>query len=251
MKRQHAGGVLLLTAVFGAACGASEVKTGALPTTTTTTVAPTTTVTTAPLPTTTTLLSTDPALAAKAKAAVLQPADFPTGFSPQPDEAGSGLGLEQLWSDLLRCLGVTASAPPAGIAVSPTFMRGLATQSRTTVEYTTVAVATAVTTALNGPKADVCLTEAFGADVVRSKPEGSTAGPASVAKQAVPQAGQQSMGWRVRADVHLDDLVVPLYQDFEVVVDRGTVIRAMFLNPGSEFPQDLEKSLVQKVVSRA
>jgi hypothetical protein len=49
----------------------------------------------------------------------------------------------------------------------------------------------------------------------------------------------------------MDALKVPLFQDFSVVVNKGTVIRMLFLNPGSEFPADLEKSLVDKVVSRA
>ena len=262
MKRHGAAtlvvaGALVLTGCKGGAeAGGGTTTTVVVATTTGGPGGTTTTVVTGP-PTsvvagpTTTNPGTDPALVAKAKAAVMQTADFPTGFTPQPDEPGSGLNIEQVWSDLLTCLGVTAPARPPGYATSPTFLRGLATQGRSTVEYTTEAAASSIATALSGPKAQPCLTQAFTADVARSKPDGSTSGAATVTTQDVPAAGQKSMGWRITAQVHLDDLVVPLFQDFEVVVDKGTVIRTMFLNPGSEFPQDLEKTVVQHVVSRA
>ncbi len=56
--------------------------------------------------------------------------------------------------------------------------------------------------------------------------------------------------YRVTVTLDLEGLKVPLFQDFVVVIDRGAVIRMLFLNPGSEFPQDLERSLIEKVVAR-
>jgi hypothetical protein len=248
MKRQGAASVLLTGALVLVGCGGGGANGRG---TTTTAGGPTVSSTTVPAGPTTTNPGTDPVLTAKAKAAVLQPGDFPAGFSPQPDEPGAGLNLEQLWAELLGCLGVAPGGRPSGIATSPTYLRQLATQGRSTVEYRDEASAGSIAAALTGPKALACLNQVFTTDVDRSKPEGSTAGPATVARQDVPGAAQKSLRWRINASVHLDELVVPLFQDFEVVIDRGTVIRTMFLNTGSEFPQELERTLVQKILSRA
>lgn len=246
-----AGALVLGGCTGGSDAGGATTTTAAVPTTVTTTGGPAATTTTVVAGPTTTNPGTDPSLIAKARSAVLQTADFPTGFAPQPDEPGTGVNIEQVWAELLTCLGVSTPARPPGYATSPTFLRGLATQGRSTVEYTSEAAASSISTALSGAKAQPCLAQVFTADVARSKPDNSTSGAATVTQHDVPAAGQKAMGWRINAEVHLDELVVPLFQDFEVVVDKGTVIRTMFLNPGSEFPQDLEKTLVQKVVSRA
>lgn len=195
---------------------------------------------------------TDPSLVSKARAATLQPADFPAGFKPQPEEPGQGLSIDLVWRELTRCLGVEATAPPAGVGTSPTFKLGLATQGRSTVEYVGEPRAAALATALAGPKAQQCLTQVFTADVDRSKPEGATPGAVSVTpRDAAVAAGQKALAWRINASVHLAELTVPLFQDFMVIFDHGTVIRMFFLNPGSEFPQTLERSLVDTVVVRA
>jgi hypothetical protein len=246
MQRRRAVLSLVVVALVAGGCGGGGGKDKAVGTTTTTV---------APEPgtsiLTTTTLGTDRVLAAKAVAANLQKADFPAGFEPQPDETGQGLGIDQVWLDVTRCLGVERTAAPAGTATSPTFKKGLATQGRSTVEYTTEPAASAVATALTGPKSVDCLTQAFAADVDRSKPEGAKPGPVKVATREVTVAGQRVLSWRINASVNLAELVVPLFQDFTVMFNKGTMIRLFFLNPGSEFPQDLEKTLVDAVVARA
>ncbi len=186
----------------------------------------------------------------KAKAATLQHADFPPGFEPQPEEPGQGLQIETLWAELSRCLAVDSTAGRTGMATSPTFLRGLATQARSTVEYTSEATANAIFTALAGPKSQTCLNEAFGADVKRSAPEGAVPGQVAVAALAAPPAAQRISSFRVTVTLDLDGLKVPLFQDFLVAFERGAVVRFFYLNPGAEFPQDLERSTVQKVLSR-
>jgi hypothetical protein len=190
----------------------------------------------------------------KARAATLQPGDFPPGFEAQPDEPGQGLNIEQLWAELSHCLGVDGTSDRTGVGTSPPFLCGLATQARATVEYTSESAANAIAAAVTGPKFQSCATDAFNADVKRSAPGGGVPGPVAVAASAAPAvapAPSKITSYRIRVDINLDELKVPLFQDFIVAVDRGTVIRLFFLNPGSEFPQDLERSLVEKVVSRA
>lgn len=243
MHRKRAVLVFVVAGLLAAGCGGGKDKAGG--TTTTAVAVPGT------IAITTTTLGTDPALAAKAVGANLQKADFPAGFEAQPDEVGQGLGIDQVWSELTRCLGVERTAPPAGTATSPTFKKGLATQGRSSVEYTTEPVATAMATALAGPKSADCLMKAFAADVDRSKPEGAKPGLVKVTPREAAVAGQKVLSWRINASVNLDELVVPLFQDFTVIFNRATIIRLLFLNPGSEFPQDLEKTVVDKVVARA
>jgi hypothetical protein len=186
----------------------------------------------------------------KAAAATLQPGDFPAGFQPQPEEPGQGLSIERVWEELTRCLGVDAAAGRTGIATSPTFLRGLATQGRATVEYTSEATAGAVAAALAGPRFQSCATNAFNADVKRSAPEGGVPGPVTVTPAVAPPVAQRISAIRITVTINLDELKVPLFQDFLVAFERGALIRFFFLNPGSEFPQDLERSLMQQVISR-
>lgn len=244
MRKHHPVMFLLVVALSATACSGGG-KGTASPTTTSTVVD-------GPGPTTpTTTPGTDPVLVAKAKAAVLQPGDFPAGYEAQPEEPGQGLGIDTLWSELTRCLGVESTATPAGRATSPTFKKGLATQGRATVEYTAEPTATAISAALTGPRAQDCLNQAFAADVDRSKPEGATPGAVKVAPSNVTLAGRKVLAWRVNASVNLQDLVVPLFQDFVVSVNKGTIVRMVFLQPGSEFPPDLEHTLEEAVVSRS
>lgn len=191
------------------------------------------------------------AMAAKAQAAVLQTSDFPPGFQPQADAPGEGLDLERLWNELVACLGPATTAKGSGLATSPTFLRGLATQARATVEYAPESTATAIAAALSGPKFQTCAKESFGADVKRSAPEGAVPGPVAIAPVAAPQVGSRTFTYRINVTLDLEGLKVPLFQDFVVVLDRGAVIRMLFLSPGSEFPPELERTLIEKVVARA
>ena len=191
------------------------------------------------------------AVVEKARAAVLQPSDFPPGFQPQADAPGEGLDIERLWTELVECLAVASTAKGSGLATSPTFLRGLATQARATVEYVPDSTASALGAALGGPRFQTCAKEAFGADVKRSAPEGAVPGPVAVAAATAPPVAARIFSYRINVTLDLEGLKVPLFQDFVVVLDRGAVIRMLFLNPGSEFPPDLERSLIEKVVARA
>ena len=257
MQRQI---LLLALLLLPAACGGD----GEEATATTTTVPPPAETTTTPVPTSITVPTTvapvttapaptaaaaDPAAqTAKAKAAVLQQADFPAGWEAIPAADGGGLNVDTIWTELTTCLGVTPA--PIASSTSPTFLRGLATQARTTVEYTSEASANAIEAALSSRQANACLASAFTADVKRSAPEGGTPGPATVAPHNVAAVAPRTKAYRITAEVSLDELKVPLFQDFYVIFTKGAVIRAMFLNPGSPFPPELERTLLQKVVGR-
>lgn len=246
---------LLIGTLIATGCGGGDeaTSTTVLPAESTTSLAPPTTAavdTTLPVSTASTAAPVGGAdLGAKAKAAIIQQADLPTGWKPVAEGDG-GLNLELLWTELTKCLGLTADKP-AGTATSPTYIRGLATQVRSTVEYSTEASAAGITAALNGPKFSACAKDAFQADVKRSAPEGGVPGPVTIAPFAAPPAAPQAIAYRVIADINLAELKVPITQDFFVIVSGATVVRMLFLNAGSEFPQDLEKGLIAKVVGRS
>src|SRR5206468_3982163 len=103
----------------------------------------------------------------------------------------------------------------------------------------------------DGPKFNECATTAFAADADRSKPEGATPGPVTVSPLEVTPRGQRTLAYRIELQMNLQDLPVPISQDFLIVFNGGTVIRLLFLNPGGPFPQNLENTLVDSVVGRA
>lgn len=245
MRKLRFTGFIFVTALLVASCGGgSDANKGAAGTTV---PAPTTTV--APAPSTSAAPPTTDPRADRAAAAVLQLADFPPGYSLQPPD--QGLYIDLVWQDIIRCLGVESVAQPAATATSETFLKDIATQARTRVDYVSAEAQQAIAAALASPQVDQCLTDAFTADAVRSAPDGATPGPSVVSPLDVPQAGDQTLAWRINLTVNLGDLQIPIYQDFMVVFKDGTVIPMFFLNPGSPFPRALEASLVDTVVSRA
>jgi hypothetical protein len=246
--------LVLLLSIVVSACGGGSSKTGSGTTLPPPTVASTTTSTTVAAPPT-----TNAALVAKATAALFQPTDFPAAFKPQPDQGGtcpadpnincSSLSLETIWHDILTCLAVADT--PQAVATSATYLEGLATQARATVEYSTADSASAVEAAVTGPMFQPCVIKAFTADAKRSAPSGATPGAVTVAPLAAPQVGQKVSATRLNVTMNLSALPIKLYQDFVVVFNGGTIVRMFFLNPGSGFPSTLEQSLLQKVVTAA
>jgi len=248
--------LLAVTVLAGCGGGSSKAKPTttleSTPTTleTTTTVLATTT-TTIPVTTSSGPATTAGDLTAKAKAANLQVDDFTAGFAAQPDDPKGGLHIERLWGGLLTCLGVPKTQP-AGIASSPTIQRGLATQGASTVEYTTAAAIAAVTTALSAPKFQACSTQAFTDDLNLSKPDGATPGTVTVARRDYPPIGAvKVIAYRIKATLLLGDLPINLVQDFFVIFKDTAIIRLYYINPGADFPQDLQRSQLEKVVGRA
>ena len=250
VQRQRALGFLLVSSLLLASCGEGDEGTDDAGTTTTT-VASDTTETTAPAggDEATDRQSTDPENAAQAEAAILRTEDLPEGWGEQPPE--EGLGLEATWQDLTSCLGVEGPEEPLGIATSPTFLRGLATQVRSTVEYMPEPQVQELAAALAGPQFEQCAIDAFEEDAARSAPEGGVPGPVEVSPLEFPELGEQTLAWRVNVTINLEGLEVPIFQDLVVVFDGEAVSRLMFLNPGSEFPPELQRTLVETVVDRA
>lgn len=233
---------LTVVALLGAGCGggttnsAKKASPGSVPTTA--------------VPSTTAPATSGPQ-AAKAAAAVLKPADFPYGWTPQPPDPTGGLQIQRLWQNVSHCLNVDNTSPKPSTATSPTFTRGLATSAVSTVEYTTPSSAAAIAGALGGPMWQGCLTGAFNANAQLSHPQGAVPGPATVTIMPAPQLGDKAFAYRVNVTMDLSGLQIKLFHDFAVVFKGGSVIRMWFLNPGSAFPPDLEQTLLQDVVGRA
>ncbi len=242
-----------LAAVLAAGCGGSSKPKAARTTTSSTTASTTTTTlattTTTAAPTTTTAAVNKAALAARAAAANIRASDLPASMQ-KTQPAGQGLNIETIWSSILSCTGV-AQAPPLAQASSPTFLQGIATQARSTVEYTTAAQVATLEAAFTSPKYQGCATAAFNADAKHSAPQGATPGPSVVKPLSFPTFGQKTFASHINVTMSLQGLQIFINQDYIVVFNGGTIDRFFFLNPGGPFPPALEQQLVQKVVTRA
>lgn len=244
--RRSLGALALLAAVVGG-CGEDEdvaatttTKAPSIPRPTTSTTAATTSTSAAPK---------DPALAAKATAAVLQPADFPAGWRPKP--ADQQLEQETTWQELTRCLGVEDSGQGQARATSPTFGTGQATQVVSTVEYLPTASAQAVAMAFAGPKFVACAKEALTAGVKRGAPAGATVGAVEVAPLGFPKLGLLTSASRATTEIDMGPVKIPIFQDFVFVFKGEAVSRFTYLNPGAPFRADLQPTLAEKVVARS
>lgn len=237
----------LAASVLLVACG-DDGDDGAAATSTTSSTAPDETSETSG-PTSTVPASADAERKAQAEAAVLRLEDFPDGWEEHDPTAG--LALELTWNDLLSCLGVPSGGQPLGIATSPTFLQGLATQARSTVEYLPEERVQAIGAALGGPDLDRCLGDAISADAVRSAPEGGVPGPVTVSVLDAPSLGQSTTARRMTFTMKVEDLEIPIVQDLVVVLDGDAVTRLVFLNPGGPFPPGLQRTLIEAVAGRA
>ena len=239
-------GWLVLVVVVAAGCG-DDGETAATSTTKApsipmpTTAAPTTAAAAAPK---------DPALAAKAKAAVLQPSDFPAGWQPKPPN--EQLEHETTWQELTRCLGVEDSGQGQASATSPTFGQGVGTQVTSSVEYLPVASAQSIAMAFAGPKFTTCAKEALAAGMKRNAPPGATLGAVEVAPLDFPKLGLLTSATRATSTIEgLAPMPIPVFQDFVFVFKGEAVSRFTFLSPGAPFQADLQRTLAEKVVGRS
>jgi hypothetical protein len=198
--------------------------------------------------TSTSVAPQDPARAEKAKAAVLQPNDFPTGWAPKPED--ERLDHETTWRELTRCLGEEDSGQGLAVAVSPTFGRGPATQVTSAVEYLPGPTAQALAAAFGGPKMTECAKAAFTADVKRNAPPDATVGPVEVAPFNFALLGQATSSTRATTTIDLG-FPIRVTQDFVIVFEAESVSRVSFLAAEGPFEADLQRVLVEKVVARA
>jgi hypothetical protein len=243
MRRHCVFLTLLLTAVLAASCSSKSTNTA------TTTVPASTSTSAATTSTSATSGSGNTGLQARAAAAGLQASDFPAGWQAQ-DAQGSNLNLDTTWQAILSCTGV--SDQPMATATSPTYLRGQATQAQTTVEYTSASSAAALAAAVAGPKFQGCLTDAFNAAAKSNAPPGAPAPPpVMISSLTAPAVGQKAYATRINVTMMAPGLTINIFQDFLVIFNGATVMRMLFLNPGSAFPPDLEQTLVTNVVNRA
>lgn len=233
---------LVITALLLAGCGGDD------DTSTTTTVPEATT--TVPDATTTTADGNGPAESG-AEAAVLQADDLPAGWEANPEE--ERLDHETTWQALLACAGVTDPAEGEVENVSsPTFQTGLATLVTSAVSYyDSPEQVAALAEAFTGDDLAACAEEALLADVERNKPPEATLSDLVVTPGEFPEFGEATVSYRIDGTINIGPVAPPLYQDFVAVFDGDAVSRFNFLNPGTPFPEDLQRTLVETVVERA
>lgn len=199
----------------------------------------------------TTFAPPDPAISTKAEAAVFQTSDFPSGWS-SIDGSRGGLALETIWWNLTRCLGVRFALKSTGDVTSETFLRPVATQAQSTVEYARPGPAIqTVRAALESPAFSKCAEDVFGDAIGWSAPAGASVGAVSVGPLEAPVRTDHVFAAQITAPVTLPDLTITIVQDFVVVFDDSSVTRMLFLDAGKPFDPQLERTLAEAVVGRS
>ena len=193
----------------------------------------------------------EPGEEARAEAAVLALADLPAGWRAQAEEDRPD--HDTTWQALASCLETEDPGRTAVAAVtSPTFVSGVATQVTSSVAYLgSEEQVQAVAAAYTGEQFMACASEAFAGDVERNAPPGATVSDVEVAAFEFPDVGDAVAAHRVMARIDLGEVTVPLVMDVVTIFDGRAMSRMVFLNPGDPFPEELQRSLTEKVVGRA
>lgn len=187
---------------------------------------------------------------ARAEAAVLELEDLPAGWNEQAEEDRPD--HQATWQQLAQCLEIDdPEQVAAGSATSPTFVSGIATQVTSSVAYLeTEEQVQAAAAAYTGEQFLECAQTAFAGDLERNAPEGATAEDVEVSELEFPELGDATVAQRVTATIHIGEITLPLFMDVVVVFNDDAVSRMVFLNPGGPFPEELQRSLAEKVAGR-
>lgn len=188
---------------------------------------------------------------ARAEAAVLALADLPAGWRAQAEEDRPD--HDTTWQALADCLEIEDPSQAAvAAATSPTFVSGVATQVTSSVAYLgSEEQVQAVAAAYTGEQSLACASEALASDVERNAPPGGTVSEVQVAAFEFPDMEDAVAAYRAMARIDLGEVTVPIVMDVVTIFDGRAMSRMVFLNPGEPFPEELQRSLTEKVVGRA
>ena len=192
--------------------------------------------------------ATDASLEARAKRAVLKQSDLPEGWAK-----GTGTGLaaghEQAWVDIRDCIGAGEEIDAGAVrATSGPFESGGA-RVESIVTYVNAEQASGFALSMASLDAVDCGREALAAEAVRDAPQGETVARQEVAPLSLPRLANAA-SWAARSTTTYSSGPV-VVTDVVVLISEGALCRLAFVNEGGPFPQDLQQSLIEKVVSRA
>lgn len=200
----------------------------------------------------TTFAPPDPALPAKAEAAVFQASDFPPEWLAVRAAAG-GLAIENVWANLARCLRITYALRSTGQAISETYLLPPGKQAQALIDYVRPGQGLeTVRLALESPAFSGCAKEAFGAGISQAAPAGASVGAVTVeAPLGAPVKADHVFTARIAAPVNLPDFSITIVQDLVVVFSDSSIIRLLFLDAGKPFSPEFRQRLTQTVVNRS
>jgi hypothetical protein len=186
-------------------------------------------------------------LDARAKRAVLQPGELPNSWARVP--ASSQSDHEQAWAQLRDCLSGGQGLDGGAVsATSGAFSSGGA-RVESTVAYVNADRASEFAFSLASTGSRACGQTALAAEAGRNAPPGSAVKGRHVEPLPLSRAGGGS-AWGMRSTTTYS-AGPPIVTDLVVLVKDGALGRLVFVNEGGPFPQDLERSLVEKVAGRA
>jgi hypothetical protein len=193
----------------------------------------------------------DPAASKRsADEAVMKAADVGAGWSAVP---GDQLRPEAIWTDLLGCLRLgDAGAGRVPEARSPTLAQGAGFMVASAVWYVTDDRVQKISAGLSGNKAEQCARTALAADLEKGRaPGSSTVGEVQATPLRLPSISQNTWARRGIATFDLGGKKTAEVLDFVVVVNGNAVSTLAFKSAGGPFPQQLQITLVNKLINRA
>lgn len=187
---------------------------------------------------------------ASARAATLKAADFPAGWKSSPHRRLPG--EEAMATDVARCLGISSPSTRATAqVVSSDFSSGLATQATAVIIFVkSDGEAATDAAAYASGKFPSCAMPGFKDQIQQVAPDGAEVRDVRITKVPFPSSGDRTAAHRVKADLQVGEMTVPINIDLVHIVKGRAEVALTFVNPGEPFPPDLARSLAAKVAAR-
>jgi hypothetical protein len=193
---------------------------------------------------------------ASAKAALLQLADLPTGWTAAGIAAAAG-SSDSLLEPLAECIGAPTSAfdVSAPAEVSPTFSppKAIASVQDEVNVYPTTRAAAANFSTFSNPKMPHCLVSveggAFGQEIAQSASAGTTIGTITGSRQSFPKIGENSSEIQLVFPTSNGNSSVPLYFELIAITKGRTVSTLTLFNAGGAFDPSLAEQLATAAAS--
>ena len=203
----------------------------------------------APEDTSTTAASPAQDDAVRARRLVVRITDLPAGWTSRPHQRTPE--DEQVERELRACLGGGQIPTRTAEADSDDFANAGSQVTSRAVVAPTVEQARREHDRAATPEFSRCLTEVFRRRFQRSPPEGAALQDLRADRLSVPPVADGLVAHRLTITLSAPQGNAVFYADLFVMRSERTSVSVNFVNPGSPFPADVERSVMDRLANRA